>query len=139
MRDIFLILHFIGLAMGLGTSLAFLFLGIASGKMEKEEAKQFIKQTFILGKMGHIGLTLLVVTGLYLMTPYWSTLESKPLLIVKLALVLVLGGVIGVLTSTMKKVKKEGGDQYLKKIPVFGKLALITSLTIVILAVLTFH
>ena len=31
MRDVFLLIHFIGLAMGVGTSLAFMFLGIATG------------------------------------------------------------------------------------------------------------
>ena len=57
MRDIMLIIHFIGLAMGLGTSLAFMFLGIASSKMEKKDAEQFTLKTLVLSRMGHIGLT----------------------------------------------------------------------------------
>ena len=40
--------------------------------------------------MGHIGITMLIISGLYLMTPFWMTLSARPLLIAKLILVLVL-------------------------------------------------
>lgn len=39
MREAMLIVHFLGLAMGLGTSFAFMFLGMVSDKMEKEEGQ----------------------------------------------------------------------------------------------------
>jgi hypothetical protein len=78
MRDAALILHFIGIAMGIGTSFAFMFVGIAASKMASEEAKTFQINAFSLSKMGHTGLTILVLTGLYLMTPYWEILPSSP-------------------------------------------------------------
>jgi len=40
MREAMLIIHFLGLAMGLGTSFAIMFLGIAGSKMDKEEGKK---------------------------------------------------------------------------------------------------
>lgn len=139
MRDIMLIIHFIGLAMGLGTSFGFMFLGIASSKMEENEARKFTLNTFALSRMGHIGLTLLVLSGIFLMTPYWQSLTTSPLLIAKLVLVLVLGALIGMLSSTAKKAKEGDTDIHLKKMETFGKISLLTALIIVVLAVYNFH
>ncbi len=139
MKDVMLIIHFIGLAMGIGTSFAFMFLGIASSKMEEKEGLKFTLNTFALSKMGHIGLTLLIISGLYLMSPYWKSLPQYPLLIAKLALVLILATLIGLITSAAKKAKTSDAEKHLKQIEMLGKLSLLTGLTIVILAVLVFH
>ncbi|MCB0639038.1 MAG: hypothetical protein KDC54_20555, partial [Lewinella sp.] len=64
MREAALIIHFIGLAMGLGTSFAFMFLGIASSKMEKNDGINFMLKAMSISRMGHIGLTLLILSGL---------------------------------------------------------------------------
>lgn len=113
MRDAMLIIHFIGLAMGLGTSLAHMFLGMASGKMEKAEAVKFVLHSFALSKMGHIGLTLLVVSGIYLMTPLWSNLMSMLLLIGKLVLVLILSELIGMISAKARKAKAGDAEIHL--------------------------
>ena len=85
-----LILHFIGLTMGLGTNFAHGFLGIVTFKMTAEEAIKFRLYSLVLSKMGNIGIVLLISSGLYLITPYWNILQSLPLLILKLALVIIL-------------------------------------------------
>jgi hypothetical protein len=138
MREAMLIFHFIGLAMGLGTSLAYMFLRIAASKMEKKEAQNFTLKTFALSKMGYIGITLLVLTGGYLMTPYWKVLADMPLLITKLSLVLVLIIELIILHFYAGKAKK-GNTEALKRIELLGKISLITTLAIVILAVSVFH
>lgn len=139
MKEALLFVHFIGLAMGLGTSLAFMFLGIAGSKMEGSERLKFMLNALALGKMGHVGLTLLVVSGLLLMMPYWESLTATPLLMAKLVLVLILGALIGIISSTAKKAKKGDPGVHLKKIATFGRLALLTSLLIVALAVIVFQ
>ena len=139
MRDVMLITHFIGLAMGLGTSLAFMFLGMATAKMEPEEAQKFQLNALSLSKMGHIGLALLIISGGYLMTPHWKALTSTPLLMIKFALVLVLGALIGIISAKARKAKQGDTAMHLKKIQPLGKLSLLTALAIVVLAVLTFH
>ena len=90
MKDIMLIIHFIGLVMGVGTSFAFIFLGRIKSKMEKSEGQIFSLNTLALGKMGQIGLLVLVISGGYLMTPHWQSLPHSFLLIAKLVLVTVL-------------------------------------------------
>ena len=139
MRDVMLIAHFIGLVMLIGTSFAFMFLRMASSRMEEKEAQKFILNTFVLSKMAHIGLALLIISGGYLMTPYWNSLASLPLLIAKLALVLALAAFVGMLSSAAKKAKKGDAETHLKRILPLGRLALLTGLTIVILAVYVFH
>ena len=139
MRDVMLILHFIGLAMGLGTSFAHMFLGMAAAKMPKEEALQFTLKTFAISKMGHIGLVLLVVTGLYMVHPFISNLPNMPLLIAKLVLVLVLGALIGIIGSNAKKALKGNAEAHLKKIETLGKFSFLVAMAIVVLAVKVFH
>ena len=139
MGKVLMILHFIGLAMGVGTSFSFIFLGMAAAKMERNEAKEFMLKAFALGRMGQIGLGLLIFSGLGLMTPYWSSLSNAPLLMAKLALVLVLTILLIVLSLMMKKAKAGEAETYLGKIPKVGRISLLTALTIVSLAVIVFH
>jgi uncharacterized membrane protein len=139
MRLAMLIIHFLGLAMALGTSFAFFFLGVAGSKMEKEERQRFIFDTFALSRMSHIGLTLLILSGLYMMTPYWKTLGERPLLIAKLSMVLVLIISISVMSVYSSRAKKGEPEANLKKIANLGKVSLITGMIIVMFAVLNFH
>jgi uncharacterized membrane protein len=125
--------------MTFGASLAFMFLRIASSKMKKEDAQSFALKTFVLSKMGYIGLFLLIISGGYLMTPYWRTLADTPLLITKLSLVLVLIIELSIIHSFIVKAKKGDAGANLKKIKIVGRVSLITTLIIVILAVLVFH
>ncbi len=139
MREAMLITHFLGLTMGLGSSFAFIFLGIASSKMEKGEGQKFTLNTFAMSRMGHIGLTLLVLSGGYLMTPFWPILSSSALLIAKLILVLVLIVTVSLLSVYAKRAKKGETDANLKKIASLGKVSLLSGIIIVVLAVLMFR
>lgn len=138
MRDVMLIVHFIGLAMGVGASFAMLFLGMAASKMEPQERGSFMIKSSAVTRSGHIGITLLFLSGGYLMTPYWSGLASNPTLIAKLTLFLVLGALVGIMTSKLKKAKA-GDMAQLMTLKKMGPFALLTGITIIVLAVLTFH
>jgi uncharacterized membrane protein len=133
-----LIVHFIGLAMGLGTSFAHMFLGFAAEKMTAEEAAKFRLHTLILARMGHIGITLLIVSGIYLILPFWNTLPENPLLITKLVLVVLLIILISLISIKTKKAKAGDPSQF-KQVAPLGKMTLVTALVIVIVAVLIFH
>jgi len=139
MREVMLIVHFIGLAMGLGTSFGFLFLGIAASKLEKEDAPKFMINSFALIKMGQIGLTLLVISGGYLMTLFWKILPSTPLLIAKLTLVIILIALIISISLAMKKARNGDFKNQKRTIQTLGRISLLTTIIIVILAVSVFH
>ena len=133
-----LIVHFIGLAMGLGTSFGFMFLGISASKLEPEEQIKFSTRVLALSRMGHIGIVLLVLSGGYLMTPYLNQFSAYPLFTVKLVLVVVLIILVTVATLKGNRIKNGEVDQ-LNKVRPIGSLAMLTSVIIVILAVLSFH
>ncbi len=138
MREVMLIVHLLGLVMGVGTSFAFFFLGKRAAKLEGAEASKFIVNTLSLGTMGHIGLSMLVISGGYLMTPYWGILPTNPLLIAKLLLVVLLIVMIIVMGMASRKAKK-GDLSGLKMVRKLGPIALLTGITIMSLAVLVFH
>src|SRR6185436_1802645 len=108
MRDLMLLIHFIGLAMAVGTGFANLFLGVAASKLEPAERGKFMSNTMILTRMGHTGLGLLLLSGFYLITPFWKTLGEMPLLIVKLSLVGLQVILVSVLTIMVRKAKQQG-------------------------------
>jgi len=133
-----LIIHFIGLAMGLGTGLGFMFLGRAGSKLEPGEARKFAINSLAISKMGTIGMILLILSGVYLIIPYWYTLANNPLLIVKLILVLFLVGILTVNDYNIRQVKKGNPDLYLGRLRKLGPVALLTAISIVVVAVLSF-
>ncbi|MBK8506691.1 MAG: hypothetical protein IPL46_33595 [Saprospiraceae bacterium] len=139
MKDVMLIIHFLGIAMGVGTAIGMFFLGQAASKLEKSERIKFQLNALSLSKMGNIGLILLFLSGGYLMTPYWKTLGSTPLLMIKLILFLVLAALIGIISSISKKAKQGDPEKHLNKSKTLGQIALVTAVIIVVLAVLVFH
>lgn len=139
MKDAMLIVHFIGLAMGLGTSIGMMVLGMASAKMEKEEGKKFMLNATALVKMGQTGLVLLLVSGLYLIQPFLADLGENYLLITKLVLFVVLSGLIGMISAKARKAKAGDAGTHMAKVKPIGMLALFIALTIVVLAVLIFE
>jgi hypothetical protein len=139
MRDVFLIIHFIGLTMALGTGFANLFLGIAASKLEPAERGRFMANTMILVRMGQTGLGLLLLSGFYLINPYWSTLPSLPTLIAKLSLVVLLIIMVTLISLQVRKAKKENNPALLLKIKPLGIINFFIGITIVVLAVATFH
>jgi uncharacterized membrane protein SirB2 len=138
MREVMLIVHFIGLAMGLGTGFANAFLGSTLSTMTPEEAIKFKLRTLVLGKMGHVGIGLLIISGFYMITPFWKVLPEMPWLIAKLSLVIVLIVLIGIISVTTKKARKGDASQF-KKLATLGKLTLLTAVAIVVCAVMSFR
>lgn len=139
MRDIMLIVHVLGVALGVGTSFAFLFMGLSLKNKSKEDADRLLMNLLPLNLMGKIGLTLLIISGGYLMTPYWQIMTNMPYLLAKLGLVVVLTVCIGIMEVYTKKAKQNNGGVYLNKLSGMGRIVLPVGILIVILAVLTFH
>jgi hypothetical protein len=54
--------------MGLGTGFAHAFSGSVTAKMPAAEAASFRLHSLVLGKMGNIGILLLLVSGFYMIT-----------------------------------------------------------------------
>lgn len=139
MRDFFLLIHFVGLAMAVGTGFANLFLGSAAAKLEPAERGPFMLKTTVLVRMGQTGLGLLIISGFYLATPFWKSLSDMPTLMAKLALVVILLVTITITSLQVKKAKKENNPALLLKLKPLGMANFFIGIAIMLLAVLTFH
>ena len=137
MREVMLVFHFIGLAMALGTGFANIFLGVAASKLEPAERGSFMSKTLILGRMGQIGLGLLLLSGFALITPYWKVIGEMPFLIAKLSLIVVL--LVLVTSITILANKAKNNPALFAKIKPLGILNFLVAITIVVMAVLSFH
>ena len=134
-----LIVHILGVVMTAGAILAYVFIRMSATKLSGNEGKNLLLNVSALYKMGNIGLILVLLTGGYLMTPYWSTLGSTPLLIVKLLLFLIVGALLGMMSGSDKKAKKGNAEKHLAKTAMFGNISLVIVIIIIILAVSIFH
>ncbi|MCB9244985.1 MAG: hypothetical protein H6606_01025 [Flavobacteriales bacterium] len=137
LKEISLFLHFIGLAMGLGTSFAFMFLGMAASKLEPDDRLKFMKQIMSLSRMGHIGLALLLLSGLGLLAGRWDLLSTNYFFMAKMLLFLLLSALIGITSSAGKKFAK-GDVSQAYRIQRVGKFTMPIALLIVALAVYIF-
>lgn len=137
-----LVLHFLGLALGVGTGFAQMTLGIAARDMAPPERTQFMLRASALGKNGSIGLLLLIVSGLGMMAlrGFSATLQwGGGAFHAKLTLVVVLIGVFGYLQVLVRRVRREAGGPAMAKLPKVGQAMLGLGIAVVICAVIAFH
>jgi uncharacterized membrane protein len=134
-------LHFIGLALGVGTSFAFITLGAAARDLAPEERAKFMLRASALRKNGSYGLGLLILTGLAML------IERGPLAVLKfgggafhlkLTLVVILCGVFGYAQGIQKKVREAGGGPLMAKLPKLSLLMVVLSVAIVASAMAAF-
>jgi heme/copper-type cytochrome/quinol oxidase subunit 2 len=139
MRDVMLIIHILSVAIFIGAAISGFILKRVSNKFDNELFVKFNSGLLSLNYLGKTGLTLLIITGGYLMTPYWSVLGTMPLLITKLTLVVLLLVLLVVISIRAKKAKKEQESQAFNKLVPLQNLNLAISIIVLILAVLVFH
>lgn len=142
MREFLLFVHFIGLALGLGTGFAFMALGIATKAMPPAEKGPFFMKVFVLSRNGNIGLALLILSGVALMFlngPAATMAAGGIWFKLKLGLVVVLSGIVGYINTLVAKIKREGGGPTMAKVPKISPFSLLTTILIVLAAVLAFR
>jgi uncharacterized membrane protein len=142
MFDTLLVLHFIGLALGVGTSFSMMALGIATGDMPQGERTSFMLRAMALSRNGSIGLLLLILSGLGMLLvkgPAAMLALGGGTFHAKLGLVVVLIGLFGYMQVLTKRARQAGGGPAMAKLPQVGRIMLLVGLAIVVLAVLSFH
>ncbi len=143
MLSILLFLHFVGIALSVGTGFAYMALGMATKDMSIPERGAYMLRAFALSRNGRAGLALLLVTGIWMVMLLGGfaavSVKSGMAFNIKMLLVLVLLVVFGFLESLIKKAKREKGGPVMAKIPKFGSALLLLGLSIIACAVLAFH
>jgi uncharacterized membrane protein len=134
-----LFLHFVGLAMGVGTGFAILRIGFANRHLPPPEKGQLFQKISALRLNGYTGFTVLIVTGVAMlgMRPGMFA-AAGPLFRVKLALVVLMLLNMGVMHVVMFKAKRAGGPPP-AILPRLGNLNFAMGIITVLVAVLVFH
>lgn len=136
-----LFLHFLGLALGVGTSFAMLTLGAAARDLAPEERTKFMLRVGALRKNGSYGLALLILTGLAMFImrgPAAVFAWGGGAFHLKLTLVVILCGFFGYMQSLTKKIREAGGGPLMAKLPKISLIMLVLSVAIVASAVAAF-
>jgi uncharacterized membrane protein len=136
-----LFLHFIGLALGVGTSFAMLTLGAAARDLAPEDRSKFMMRVSALRKNGSYGLGLLILSGiamLLLRGPAAVFAWGGGAFHLKLTLVVILIGFFGYMQVLTKKIRLAGGGPLMAKLPKLSLIMLGLSVAIVASAVAAF-
>lgn len=142
MQDALLIVHFLGLALGVGTSFAMLRLGLATKDLAPAERAGVMKHALAIAKNGALGLALLILSGvLMLVTRGAGTVFASggPAFHVKLALVVVLSGLVGYSQVLGKRIRERQDADALRVAQKISPVILVTGVAIVVSAVIAFH
>ncbi|HEY5376601.1 MAG TPA: hypothetical protein VIK01_23130 [Polyangiaceae bacterium] len=134
-------IHFIGLALGVGATFAALTLRRASVGLEQAEREKFLLRTMVLSKNGSYGLLVLLLSGLgmfFMRGPGAVMAAGGPAMHVKLTLVLVLCGLVGYSQALGKRAREARGGPLLAKLHSVRLATLATALAIIVAAVIAF-
>lgn len=136
-------LHFVGLALGVGTGFAMLALGTHARTLPEEARhKLMLGAGGAVGKNGGIGLGLLILTGLamlFMRGPASVMAAGGPAFHAKLTLVVILSGVLGYSQVLGKRAREANGGPALAKLAPVGAALLLLGVGIIIAAVLAFQ
>ncbi|HEX6792149.1 MAG TPA: hypothetical protein VF247_12630 [Candidatus Krumholzibacteria bacterium] len=138
-NKILLILHFLGLAMGLSVGFANMTMAALINKAAPPEKPILGRFPLAMVRVGNIGLTILIVTGLTMVFTRYRGFATLPATFhVKLTAVGLLAIVVGYINYLRMKILK-GDTAALARVQVAGKMASLLALIAVIFAVLTFN
>lgn len=135
---ILLMLHFLGLAMGFGTSFANMVMTGLVTKAAPAEKAVLGRFPPAMLRVGDTGLVLLWVTGLILLYTRWGGFAVLPWQFhAKITAVAILSGVIGYIHVLVRKARL-GDAAAAARIPAVGKVAFLMATLALVFAVLTF-
>lgn len=139
MYTFLLYLHFVALALGVGTGFTMLRMGIATRNLPPSERGPLFQKLSILRFNGLAGLVLLILSGLGMLwqRPGLFTIAGG-LFHAKLTLVVLMVVVVTTMFSLAARAKRAGSPPP-PLLSHLGNLNLAISLIVVLLAVLVFH
>ena len=141
MNTLLLVLHFLGFGAGFAASAGNNLAMMLAGKAPPAEAAGLRRFPPIMVRVGDTGLILLWITGIILLWTNYGGADGIGALPwsfwAKIACVVLLTGLIGMVHMTMAKIKR-GDTAIAARMPLYGKIGAVLLLLIVIFAVMAF-
>lgn len=129
----------LGLAMGFAAPLSNMTLGMLSKTATPEEMRAFTKFPPRIARVSHMGLALLIITGIWMVFAKYGGFAALPWTFhVKLTAVVVLVVAVGMIDMNMKKAFVHGDGSAMARIQTLGKVAFAAALAALVFAVVTF-
>ena len=139
MKDIMLVFHELGLVLTIGSSLFFLIIKNNLRTIQSLDADKFYSISSRFRVMTYIGFGVMILSGGYLMTPYWSTFGSFPMIHIKVTIVLIWLLSMMILGMSSKRIKQNSPNKYFSRLVMMNTLSVIFGVFTVIIATLSFH
>lgn len=138
LNQLLLILHFLGLAVGMSASVVNLVVGGLIAGAAPPERPVLARVPAVMSHVGGGGLLLLWATGLMLVFTKWGGFASLPWQFhVKVTAVVLMTLAVGLAHALQARMKR-GDSAAGARLPLVGKAILILSVVVVVFAVLTF-
>jgi uncharacterized membrane protein len=137
-----LVLHFLGLALGVGAGFAQVTLWLVARSLAPQDRNLFGLRALELSRNSSYGLLLLILSGAGMLAIRGVSAtfqQGGPAFHAKLTLVGLMLGVFGYVQVLIGGAKRKGGGPGLTKIRVLGQLVLLLGVLVVICATLAFH
>jgi hypothetical protein len=139
-NEILLILHFIGLGAGSAASIGNFAVMLTVNKSPPQDAPVLTRIQPYLTKSGDTGLALLWITGIIMVFTRWRGIGNLPTAFWwKLLFVIVLTVMVGLIHMTLGKVKRDRDMAAAARLPLFGRIASLSLILIIIFAVIAFN
>jgi len=139
MKQVWLLMHFLGLLVGAGTGFAVFLIGQLAGRFDASYRRDVLVALFPLRYISYLGLLLLIFSGGMMIQPFVPGLAENSWLIVKLALVAVLVVLSIIGAYQMHRIRSYTENGRFKLLALAGKLSMVTSLVVVMCAVYAFN
>ena len=139
---VLLVIHFLGLALGVGASFALFTLRRASADLEPAERVKFMLRALAVSKNGSFGLLLMLLSGLgmlFMRGPGAVMTAGGPAFHAKLTFVVILCGLVGWSQALGKRARIAGGGPALATLPKVATAVLGLGIAIVVCAVIAFQ
>ena len=139
MKEIMLIIHFLGLVMTLGSVGSFLLIRKNSSQVNGYEYTRDLGIIKKFLKYAYIGIGVMILSGGYLMPPYWATFGAHPMIHVKMTLVVLWLLALIILGLVLRSAIRNENTAYNIRIGFYSTLSVVLGVAVVVSAVFSFH
>jgi hypothetical protein len=133
------LLHLLAMAATVGTGLALLVINRRVARLDEADRLRFRPHLTATGKIASFGLLLLLVTGLWMTIPLWPVYRDLVLFHIKLALVIVLLVLFGLMQVFQARARRQAGGPAQSWADRFALGVTLLGVLVVTLAVLAFN
>ncbi len=139
MRELILIIHILSLILSLGSMTTFIIIRKDISRVSGCESNFALITIRKFLNIAYIGMFFMVLSGLYLIIPFWSAIGTMPLVHIKITAVVLWLFILILLGVSLKRIKPETYLSNDVKIGLLSFLSVLFGLIVVALAIFAFE